>query len=305
MQRYLVGIAKEIAYISARIIFTAIIVYLFFSFNTLYAIGFIQDISIVFLVLFALYQVLVLLMAFCFFRLSISKNCTTLELFPGVREQEEESSESLNLNPFEKGSIETEQGEMDICDICRTSRPSRSFHCFTCDRCFLLMYKHSYWLDICIGFTNYKFYTLFLFYALLVCMLSIGCFIHGTVLHKIDEIGSILVPMIIALTLQVFVFLFVLFELCTAIYSILINQTIEERKYLPSSSKISYNLGYKNNWKMIMGHRWYMWFLPMWSTEGNGLTFPYVRKEDPRTASSHDTSFNPLEELKEERVSSF
>lgn len=295
MWRYLKDTIIEILFVLARMIVTATIVYLFFAFNTLYAIGFIQDISITFLVLFAFYQILILTMGFCFFRMSVSKSCATLELFPGIEEHSDTSSESLHLNPFLQSTIEIEQNSMDICEFCKTFQPNRCYHCSTCNRCFLLMYKHSYWLDICIGFTNYKFYILFLFYAIILSGLSIGSFIHGTVFDNIKEIGNILTPMFIALIFQSLILLLLLFELSVALYSVLINETPSERKYAYKRPKsISYNVGYKNNWKMIMGEKWYMWALPMWSTEGDGLTFPYVQKEKPQINISNDAYITPM-----------
>lgn len=48
------------------------------------------------------------------------------------------------------------------CEICKTYKPPRSHHCKRCERCFLKYDHHCAFLDICIGFHNYKFFYQFL-----------------------------------------------------------------------------------------------------------------------------------------------
>ncbi|KAI5184900.1 palmitoyltransferase ZDHHC2/15/20 [Nematocida homosporus] len=270
----------EVVILLIKMLFTGIVVYLFFAFNTLYAIELVYDLSVPVIVLFLIYQAMVLLVGFCFFRVAIAKNCSTMELFPEVEDREDLSSyESLHLNPFEKDNMQIKQKSMEVCGVCRISRPVRSFHCLNCDRCFLLMYKHLALFDICIGFTNYKFYVVFLFYSIWLCALGAGCFIHG-VIHSLTSPNSriVFVPMVVAVALQVVVLLGALWELYQAVVCILQNETLEERRQR-KDTKISYNIGKLANWQMIMGKKWYHWFLPIWSTSGNGLEFPYIQKD--------------------------
>ncbi|KAI5191717.1 palmitoyltransferase ZDHHC2/15/20 [Nematocida sp. AWRm77] len=279
------GFLEEMFSLLQRLVFTTIILYLFFAFNSLYALTVLDEIFIPALVLYVIYQCLILLVGFCFFRMSIAKNCTTLELFPAIEEKEESSSEeSLHLNPFEKDNLYVDESEMNICTICKTPKPTRSHHCKKCNRCLLLMYKHLDWVDICIGFTNYKFYIVFLFYSVILSILGILAFTYslsyGSIAFSEFNDMDMTVPMIIALVAQGIFLVGISYELVVAVYSVLINQTPEERKHPPEDKRISYDLGMYTNWKTIMGPKWYMWFLPMWSTSGDGIKYTSTKKID-------------------------
>lgn len=276
-------LAQEIFSVFQRLAFTTMILYIFFAFNTLFSLNVLEDQYIATLVIYIVYQAFILLVGFCFFRMAIARNSTTLELFPEIEEKEETSSEeSLHLNPFEKDNLYLDENEMNICTICKTSKPMRSYHCSKCNRCLLLMYKHLNWVDICVGFTNYKFYIVFLFYGIILSGIGLGVFIYsldtGYIRFSDSTVTSTLVPMIIALVCQGIILAGLIYELILAVYSVLINQTPEERKHLQDEKGISYDLGRFANWKMIMGPKWYMWFLPMWSTEGDGIKFTMTKK---------------------------
>ncbi|KAI5170730.1 palmitoyltransferase ZDHHC2/15/20 [Nematocida sp. LUAm3] len=275
--------------VCSKIVFTISIVYIFFCFNIVYSIGMIYELNWVVFGLFIAYQGALLLIGLCFSRMLISKNCTTLELFPEITEkEEEESSESLHVNPFEKEEILLREHEMSICGTCNTSQPKRSYHCVVCNRCYLLMYKHLFWADICIGFTNYKFYANFLFYSIILSGIGMGSFIHGIsrsgsedVIHNIVIIdpGSTTswVLLCIGLVIQSIILVGLLYEFILCTYSILVNKTPTERRY-GGDPTISYDIGMSENWRHIMGSHWYEWMLPIWSTDGNGLDFPFVKR---------------------------
>ncbi|CAG8657625.1 17823_t:CDS:10, partial [Dentiscutata erythropus] len=36
-----------------------------------------------------------------------------------------------------------------------------------------------------------------------------------------------------------------------------------------------WSLGWKQNWKLVMGDKWWLWFVPFGSPPGNGLSYPY------------------------------
>lgn len=262
-----------------RVLLIIATIYLFFSFNTLYSIQIIERLGVANIVLFIVYQVLLLITGFSFLRMSISKNCTTLELFPEAVDGNESDDSSLCINPFEKEYLFAYKHEMNICEICNTSQPMRSYHCSKCNRCLLLMFRHLEWCDLCVGFTNYKFYILFLFYLLLLCFLGLGCFIEAIINNQEQFYSN--VPLYISVSIQGAGLLLTLFYLSEGVYSICINQTPEERRHELENTNISYNMGYYQNWKMIMGESWYIWFIPNWSTDGDGLKFQYTRKTEP------------------------
>ncbi|XP_074738983.1 palmitoyltransferase ZDHHC15-like isoform X1 [Strix uralensis] len=57
-----------------------------------------------------------------------------------------------------------------FCDRCQLIKPDRCHHCSVCAICVLKMDHHCPWVNNCIGFSNYKFFLLFLAYALLYCL---------------------------------------------------------------------------------------------------------------------------------------
>ncbi|XP_072733482.1 palmitoyltransferase ZDHHC15-like [Ciconia boyciana] len=64
----------------------------------------------------------------------------------------------------------TGNGGVRFCDRCQLIKPDRCHHCSVCATCVLKMDHHCPWVNNCIGFSNYKFFLLFLAYALLYCL---------------------------------------------------------------------------------------------------------------------------------------
>lgn len=266
-----------------RLLFPATFIYLYFIFTSAYAIG-VVFLNILFtLVAFIVYQVILLVAGFCYFRMIITTNTTTLELFPQIDTEEESSSseESLHLNPFEMENSDKLSGRaMGFCDICKTYKPPRARHCDVCNKCYLLRIKHSIWFDTCICFSTYKFYVLFLFYTLLISCLSAGCFIHGITLCVGDLVEEYLAVFIVALSLQILLLVLLVLELYECVRNILNNETQSEREERRERERgrrdragNKYFLGYYENWKKIMGKKWYEWAMPAWTTQGDGIYF--------------------------------
>lgn len=287
------GAAEDAFACVQRLVFPVLFIYTYFTFNSTYAISYFLLKSLPVLVIFVVYQVLILIVGFCYFRMTIITNATTLELFPEIESEEHRvgSSESLHLNPFEvEQSVSLVGGAISTCPQCRTYQPPRAYHCFKCHRCYLLMVKHSRWFDVCVCFANYKFYVVFLFYALVTSLLSLGSLIHGlaAVLSAPGSSNPYFTLMTIAISTGAIVVAILAWEGVEAVYSILRNQTPRERSAAGKRDVRVYDLGASENWRDIMGEKWYMWFLPTWTSAGDGVSFPIGHKPSSAyTATVH------------------
>lgn len=67
------------------------------------------------------------------------------------------------------------------CKHCQCWKPERSHHCRVNGRCVLRMDHYCIWLVNCVGLLNYKAFLLFLFYAMLGCLLATLLLIQPTV----------------------------------------------------------------------------------------------------------------------------
>jgi len=56
-------------------------------------------------------------------------------------------------------------GKYRWCTHCNRWKPDRTHHCRKCNRCVLKMDHHCPWTNSCIGFYNYRYYILVLFYG--------------------------------------------------------------------------------------------------------------------------------------------
>lgn len=67
-------------------------------------------------------------------------------------------------------------GSARICFLCTKFKPDRSHHCRLCDCCILKMDHHCPWIANCVGFYNYKYFFLTVFYSALALGLYICTF---------------------------------------------------------------------------------------------------------------------------------
>lgn len=188
-----------------------------------------------------------------------------------------------------------QNGRMRECAQCRLYKPDRSHHCHVCARCVMRMDHHCVWIANCVGFNNYKFFLLMLFYSLLTVGTIIGSmlprFVH--VFRPIlDFKYFILMDLTVFITycLAVLIFsnvlpffLFHLYLATNAMTTIEMrekqNAEVKEIRYCFKLAHVKYDQGYWRNFCHIFGPP-YMWFVPLTAPSDIGFDGTYAKKED-------------------------
>ncbi|XP_050307970.1 palmitoyltransferase ZDHHC20-A-like [Anthonomus grandis grandis] len=177
----------------------------------------------------------------------------------------------------------TTTGRIRFCSICMHIKPDRSHHCSTCDKCFLRMDHHCPWLNNCIGYRNYKSFILLIFYTVLYCFFfagtSISLIIQTALVDQMKNVKQA-IPVCVGFGLAVIMGVVSLFFLCYHLYLTGRNETTLENMYPPDflDEDMCFDLGVRGNFIEVFGNKWYLWFLPVFSSMGNGYVFLVERK---------------------------
>jgi len=81
------------------------------------------------------------------------------------------NSEELLENVMEDAPVKPKR-----CPKCQRHKPVRAHHCSVCKRCVLKMDHHCPWINNCVGYANYRYFSLFLMYLALCCCFVITTF---------------------------------------------------------------------------------------------------------------------------------
>ncbi|XP_017049369.1 palmitoyltransferase ZDHHC20-B isoform X2 [Drosophila ficusphila] len=185
----------------------------------------------------------------------------------------------------------TMNGSVRFCEKCKIIKPDRAHHCSVCSCCVLKMDHHCPWVNNCVNFYNYKYFVLFLGYALVYCLYVAFTTLHDFVeFWKYDNNGYSAQGQLNASGMGRFHILFLFFiaimfaiSLVSLfgyhIYLVLVNRTTLESFRAPifrvgGPDKNGYNLGRYANFCEVFGDDWQYWFLPVFSSRGEGYSYP-------------------------------
>ncbi|XP_067631554.1 palmitoyltransferase ZDHHC20-B isoform X3 [Eurosta solidaginis] len=198
----------------------------------------------------------------------------------------------------------TLNGSVRFCEKCKIIKPDRAHHCSVCGACVLKMDHHCPWVNNCVNFTNYKYFVLFLGYALLYCLYvaltSLEYFIRfwRSEISKQGDLnggmGRFHILFLFFVSLMFAISLVSLFGY--HIYLTLMNRTTLEAFRAPifrigGPDKNGYNLGKYANFQEVFGDNWKLWFLPVYSSVGDGLTYTTQKQHQMQSYDSMgDTS---------------
>ncbi|XP_055799385.1 palmitoyltransferase ZDHHC20-B-like isoform X1 [Salvelinus fontinalis] len=185
----------------------------------------------------------------------------------------------------------TGTGAVRYCDNCLVIKPDRCHHCSTCDMCVLKMDHHCPWVNNCVGFSNYKFFVLFLAYSMLYC-----AFIAATVLQYFIKFWTLCRWRSVGDCPQnqlpdthaKFHVLFLFFVAAMFFISILSlfsyhlwlvgkNRTTIEAFRAPvfrnGPDKNGFSLGFSRNMAEVFGDQKKYWMFPIYTSHGDGNSF--------------------------------
>ncbi|CAK6953809.1 palmitoyltransferase ZDHHC20-A-like [Scomber scombrus] len=187
----------------------------------------------------------------------------------------------------------TAGGAIRYCDPCQVIKPDRCHHCSTCEMCVLKMDHHCPWVNNCVGFSNYKYFVLFLAYASLYCLV-----ICATVVQYFIKFWTKQLPDTHAKFHILFLF-FVAALFCISILSLFCyhlwlvgknRTTIEAFRapvFINSPDKNGFSLGFRRNVAEVFGDQVKYWFFPVFSSLGDGHSFvTRLVHIDPEQANS-------------------
>jgi len=177
------------------------------------------------------------------------------------------------------------QNAVRYCEKCLCIKPDRSHHCSVCEDCTLKMDHHCPWVNNCVGFHNYKFFLLFLGYALSYCVFisatTARYFLHIWLLEKEadQELGSAKYHILFVFFVSILFSLSVSSLFWYHLWLVLHNRSTLEQFRAPMfennvSDPNGWSLGKLNNIREVFGPSILFWLLPIQTCMGDGISFP-------------------------------
>ncbi|GAX81510.1 hypothetical protein CEUSTIGMA_g8938.t1 [Chlamydomonas eustigma] len=205
------------------------------------------------------------------------------------------------------------------CNVCDRAKPPLSHHCSICNKCVLKMDHHCVWMSNCVGFQNYRYFFLYIFYmwvgsvysAIMTCIALRSSAGSKATLDQIVEHFQVTFIFMI-LSGSVFIGLSAL--LGWHVWLIVSGYGTIEALSITVPGKVNwrnnpYNLGMTGNFCEVfdVGGRfwWCTWMLPSTRRKrGNGYQLP-TRKSSARTQPHRNISGKPAASVEiEERSGS-
>ncbi|CAG9759790.1 unnamed protein product [Ceutorhynchus assimilis] len=197
-------------------------------------------------------------------------------------------------------------GSVRFCEKCKMIKPDRTHHCSVCGECVLKMDHHCPWINNCVCFTNYKFFVLFLgyalFYCIYICLSSLPYFIAFWK-GDLQGMGRFHILFLFFVSIMFGISLMSLFGYHC--YLVLENRTTLEAFTSPSfrgvgADKYGFHLGRFKNFKEVFGENPKSWFVPVSTSLGDGIQYPMHTRHLPSLYHSTDRTQNSHSDLETE-----
>ncbi|CAG8488575.1 16337_t:CDS:2 [Acaulospora morrowiae] len=196
--------------------------------------------------------------------------------------------------PMPSTFVSKRDGRLRWCDRCNSVKPDRCHHCSECNRCVLKMDQ----VNGCVGYNNYKYFYLFIVYTSLYADFTFASTIP-VVVEELRDLNNELDVQWIILLILAFIFGLLLtgFTMVHTVYMLQNRTTIESLSFRSRTYHLRvqfdvgnhssygvaatragenlWDLGWKQNWKNVMGNKWWLWFVPVGNPPGDGQAFPF------------------------------
>jgi palmitoyltransferase len=225
------------------------------------------DYELVHIILGVIFGLVWLLCQACFYRVStadpgyVSDEFVKVHLINGDR-----SIEGLMTERKQKN------GDIRRCSKCKSVKPDRAHHCSICNKCVLKMDHHCPFVNNCVGFCNYKYFFVFVFWTIILCSLVIACMIYDNYLRQKDGKPFDYFELVAGLLCTLVLFLLTILY-ANHIKFVLYNMSTIEYVEKKAGVQHPYNLGFAQNVVEIFGSNPLLWLLPIWTTPGDGISF--------------------------------
>ncbi|XP_063636293.1 palmitoyltransferase ZDHHC20-B-like isoform X1 [Cydia splendana] len=224
----------------------------------------------------------------------------------------------------------TMSGSVRYCNRCVLVKPDRAHHCSLCGRCVLKMDHHCPWVNNCVCFHNYKFFMLFLGYALVYCtfvmstclpyfirfwkmykeyqhahcdqLIAKGTFtktctdIIGGDFGNVANAGRYHIVFAFFVALMFGISLGSLFGYHC--YLVATNRTTLEAFRAPmfrgGVDKNGFSIGAYGNFKEVFGNQPCLWLVPVFTSLGDGCDFPVRREHQLQTFTTPQESYDSM-----------
>lgn len=194
-----------------------------------------------------------------------------------------ENNNTSNHISFYHISERNDVNEVRYCKTCLCFKPDRSHHCKVCNKCILKMDHHCPYIGCCIGYFNYKYFNLLLFYSWLLCLqflIVYGILIKKTIMNSIIGVfyfNEIMFGIVYIFTIYLLMFSFVLwiFHIYLDIQNLSTFEYVEMNKKKHQSKTVSLftiSFDYKSryctsnaydNLNQVYGDYFILWFIPI------------------------------------------
>ncbi|XP_039759875.1 palmitoyltransferase ZDHHC15B-like isoform X1 [Pararge aegeria] len=185
----------------------------------------------------------------------------------------------------------TMSGSVRYCNRCVLVKPDRAHHCSICARCVLKMDHHCPWVNNCVCFHNYKFFMLFLGYALLYCLFIMSTCLPYFIRFWKGDFGPSGSAGRYHIVFAFFVALMFAISLGSLFgyhcYLVAHNRTTLEAFRAPmfrgGADKNGFSMGAFSNFKEVFGVSPNLWIVPVFTSAGDGCDFPVRREHQLQT----------------------